>query len=160
MGITQLRRALDDVFDQAVLYHAFTSYMRDYEVIVYATAAPSTGIQPMNLRYLFKFCVEAETRTALSSETWRESLDERLTDPEIGPDLDGYVWAVRWQPLYPGAEVITDSPRAQNWAERVGIDFHEVRIEMNGHNLTLIFSELEVTELSIGYAPYVVTEDN
>ncbi|MDO3703298.1 hypothetical protein Q3W71_16620 [Micromonospora sp. C28SCA-DRY-2] len=129
MEITQLRRALDDVFDQAVLYHAFTDYMRDYEVIVYLTASPSTGIRPTHLRYLFKFCVEAEVRTALSPETWRESLDERLTDPEIGPDLDGYVWAVRWQPLYPGAELITDSRRAQAWAERVGIDFHEVRIE-------------------------------
>jgi hypothetical protein len=158
--ITQLRRVLDDVFDQAVVYHAYTNYMRDYEVIVYATAAPSTGIQPAHLRYLFKYCVQAETRTALQPETWRKSLDERLTDPEIGPDLDGYVWAVRWQVLYPGAQLITDSRRAQDWAERVGIDFHEVRIEMNGHNLTLIFSELEVTELPIGYTPFVVAEDN
>ncbi|WP_435796265.1 YxiG-like protein [Micromonospora chersina] len=44
MEITQLSRDLDDVFDQAVLYHAFTDYMRDYEAIVYVPAAPSTRV--------------------------------------------------------------------------------------------------------------------
>ncbi|MEU9742592.1 hypothetical protein AB0E12_25755 [Micromonospora chersina] len=159
MEIAELRRALNDVFDQAVVYHAYTNYMRDYEVIVYATADPRTGIRPAYLRYLFKYCVQAEASTALSPDTWRKSLDERLTDPEIGPDLDGYVWAVRWQALYPGAQLIGDSRRAQEWAEQVGIDFHEVRIQMNGHNLNLIFSELEVSQLALGYAPYLVAED-
>lgn len=84
MEITELRRALDDVFDQAVVYHAHTNYMRDYEVIVYVTVDPSTGIQPTHLRYVFTHCVQAEARTALSPPTWRDSLDERLTDPEIG----------------------------------------------------------------------------
>ncbi|HEX5597622.1 MAG TPA: hypothetical protein VFX61_16630 [Micromonosporaceae bacterium] len=110
MEIAELRRALDDVFDQAVVYHAYTNYMRDYEVIVYATADPRTDIQPAHLRYLFKHCVQAEASTALSPDIWRESLDERLTDPEIGPDLDGYVWAVRWQPLYPGAQLVAGGP--------------------------------------------------
>ncbi|WFE38084.1 hypothetical protein [Micromonospora sp. WMMD998] len=36
--ISQLDRALDEVFDQAVVYHAHTDYMRDYEVVLYATA--------------------------------------------------------------------------------------------------------------------------
>ncbi|MFE9959265.1 hypothetical protein [Micromonospora sp. NPDC005299] len=103
--------------------------------------------------------MEAEASTALTPDTWRKSLDERLTDPDIGPDLDGYVWAVRWQALYPGAQLVADSRRAQEWAEQVGIDFHEVRIEMNGHSLTLIFSELEVRELALGYAPHLVAED-
>ncbi|MET7806012.1 YxiG-like protein [Micromonospora chersina] len=43
MEIAELRRALDDVFDRAVVYHACTNYMRDYEVIVYAPADPRTG---------------------------------------------------------------------------------------------------------------------
>ncbi|PWU46258.1 hypothetical protein DLE60_16600 [Micromonospora globispora] len=159
MEISRLDRALDEVFDQAVVYHAYTDYMRDYEVVVYVTADPKTGIQPAHLRYLFKCCVVAEATTALSPATRRESLDEGLTDPESGPDLDGYVWAVRWQALYPGAQRIADSRRAQEWAERVGIDFHEVRIEMNGHNLTLIFNDLEVTLLPIGSVPFRVTEE-
>ncbi|REF36646.1 hypothetical protein [Thermasporomyces composti] len=159
MEITELRRALDDISDHAVVYHAYTDYMRDYEVIVHVTADPRTGIKPTHLRYLFKYCVVAETRTALSPETWRTSLDERLTDPEIGPDLDGYVWAVRWQALYPGAHLVADSRRAKAWTERLGIDFHEVRLEMNSHNLTLIFSELEVTEPPVGYMPFVLAGD-
>jgi hypothetical protein len=149
---------LDEVFDQAVVYHAYTDYMRDYEVVVYATADPRTGIQPTHLRYLFKCCVVAEATTALRPDTWRDSLDEGLTDPEGGPDLDGYVWAVRRQALYPGAQRIADTQRAREWAVRVGIDFHEVRIQMNGHNLTLIFNDLEVAPLPIGYAPFRVTE--
>ncbi|MDT0529157.1 hypothetical protein RM555_09150 [Micromonospora sp. DSM 115977] len=159
MEIAELRRALDDVFDQAVVYHAYTNYMRDYEVIVYVTADPRTGIQPVHFRYLFKHCVQAEASTALSPDTWRNSLDERLTDPHIGPDLDGYVWAVRWQALYPGAQLVAESQRAHEWAGHIGIDFHKVRIEMNGHNLNLIFSELEVSEVPLGYAPYLVAED-
>ncbi|MGW9196708.1 YxiG-like protein [Micromonospora chersina] len=158
MEIRQLDRVLDEVFDQAVVYHAYTDYMRDYEVLVYATADPRTGIQPEHLRYLFKYCVVAETTTALSPDIWRDSLDQGLTDPEVGPNLDGYVWGVRWQALYPGAQRVADSRRAQEWAERIGIDFHEVRFEMNGHNLTLIFNDLEVTRLSRGYTPFRVTE--
>ena len=47
----------------------------------------------------------------------------------------------------------------RDWADRVGIDFHEVRLEMNGHDITLIFSELEVTEVPVGHTPYVVADD-
>jgi len=159
MDTAQLRQALDDVFDQAVVYHAYTDYMRDYEVIVYATSDSRTGIPPAHLRYLFKYCVQADTRTTLRPETWRVSLDDRLTDARIGPDLDGYVWAVRWQALYPGARLITDSARARDWAERIGIDFHEICFEMNGQYLTLIFHDLEVTDAPIGYTPYTITAD-
>jgi hypothetical protein len=48
-----IQRAFDDVFDQALIFHGYTDYMRDYELITYATAAPSTGIQPSFDRYRF-----------------------------------------------------------------------------------------------------------
>lgn len=70
------------------------------------------------------------------------------------------MWGVRWQVIYPGGQVVADSPRAREWTNRVGIDFHEVRVEMNGHLLTLVFSELEVTKLPMGYAPYTVADDS
>lgn len=60
-----MQHALDDVFDQGVVYHAFTDYMRDYEVIVYSTADPITGVRPAYLRYLFKFCVLAEVQSTV-----------------------------------------------------------------------------------------------
>jgi hypothetical protein len=78
---------------------------------------------------------------------------------ETGVDLDGYVWGVKWHCLYPGAQVVDESPSARNWAEAIGIEFHEVRIESNAHDLTLIFSDLQVSELPPGYRPFVTGED-
>ncbi|GAA3222426.1 hypothetical protein [Actinocorallia longicatena] len=147
MDVVALEQALEDVFDHAVIHHGFVDYMRDYELIVYATADPRTGILPVHLRYLFRYCVEARCVSTIAKSTWRDSLDERLIDHETGQDLDGYVWGVKWHGLYPGAAIVEDSPAAAAWAEEVGIDFHEVRIQTNAHDLTLVFSDLKVSEL-------------
>lgn len=112
MDTASLQQALDDVFDQALVYHAYTDYLRDYEVIIHATADPRTGIPPAYPRYLFRHCVEVDVETAVSADIWRRSLDDRLIDYDTGKDLDGYVWGVRWQVLYPGAKVVPGSKRA------------------------------------------------
>ncbi|MFJ7159193.1 hypothetical protein ACIQUQ_30185 [Streptomyces sp. NPDC101118] len=39
--------------------HGYGNYMGGYEVVVYATADPRTGVAPAYLRYLFRHCVEA-----------------------------------------------------------------------------------------------------
>ncbi|KPM56689.1 hypothetical protein ACG83_02015 [Frankia sp. R43] len=158
MDVVAIRRALDDVFDDAIVYHAFTDYMRDYEMIVYVGAEPRSAIPPTHLRYLFRHCVEVDVRTAVTSETWKRSLSDQLVDYETGKDLDGYVWGVRWQPLYPGAVVVDDSPRARAWSNALGINFHEVHIDSNGHNLKLVFSDLTVTEVPAGYTPFRIDE--
>ncbi|MFG1755236.1 YxiG-like protein [Streptosporangium sandarakinum] len=147
MDPVKLQQALDDVFDQALLHHGFTNYMRDYQLVIHATADPRSGIAPATLRYLFRRCVQATCTTTVSAGTWRTSLDDRLITYETGVDLDGYVWGVNWQELYPGATLITDSPAARTWAAAVGIDFHEVRIQANAHDLTLVFSDLQIEEL-------------
>jgi hypothetical protein len=85
--------------------------------------------EAVNVMYLFKYCVEARCETAVPADVWARSVDERLIEHEASKDLDGYVWGVKWQALYPGAKVVTDSPRAAQWAQALGIDFHEVRIE-------------------------------
>ncbi|MFI0718330.1 hypothetical protein [Streptomyces sp. NPDC021224] len=149
-----LEQRLDDAFDTAVVHHGYTSYLRDYEVIVYATADPSTGIEPTHLRYLFRYCVEARCETTVRPDVWRISLDERLIDHETGVDLDGYVWGVKWHGLYPGATILPESETTRRWRQAVGIDFHEVRLETNAHSLTLVFSDLQVTQVPIGYAPF------
>jgi hypothetical protein len=38
------------VLDQAIVFHGFADYMRDYEVFIYATSDPRTGIRPEHLR--------------------------------------------------------------------------------------------------------------
>lgn len=155
MNTAVLEQLLDDTFDHAVVHHGYTDYMRDYEVIIYATADPRTGIKPSYLRYLFRYCVEARCETTVPAETWRVSLDDRLIDPENEADLDGYVWGVKWHSLYPGAELLAGSDTTFRWSKAIGIDFHEVRLETNAHNLTLVFSELEVKAVPVGYAPFV-----
>ena len=60
MDPAELKRALDDVFDQAIVYHGFTDYMRDYEVVFYCTADPRTGVASAYVRFRFKHCVVAE----------------------------------------------------------------------------------------------------
>ncbi|MFF2197013.1 hypothetical protein [Streptomyces sp. NPDC058157] len=150
-----LEQMLDETFDHAVVHHGYTNYMRDYEVIVYATADPRTGSAPSHLRYLFRHCVEARCETSVAAETWRISLDDRLIDHETGVDLDGYVWGVKWQVMYPGAGLLPESEAARRWSKALGIDFHEVRIEANAHNVTLLFSDLQVSEVPVGYAPFV-----
>ncbi len=159
MDRTAMQAALDRVFDQALVFHGFTAYMRDYELITYSVADPKTGIAPAFDSYLFRYCVEASITSSLTPKTWADSLDERLIDHEAGKDLDGYVWGVKWQALYPGARLSEDSEKADKWARAVGIPFHEAVIEGNGHKIVLIFSDLAVARgLKPGYAPFTVQE--
>jgi hypothetical protein len=153
----QITRAFDDIFDQAIVFHGFTDYMRDYDIFVYATADPRTAIPPAHLRYRFKHCVRATVATALPPDIWSRSLDERLVDYETGRDLDGYVWGVRWQELYPGAKLLTVSGAADAWSARLGMPFHEALIETNAHSLSLTFADLVVDHLEPGHAPFTVT---
>jgi hypothetical protein len=97
--------------------------MRDYDVFVYATADPRTGIAPQHLRYRFRHCVRALATSAVPPEVWKRSLDERLVDYEQGVDLDGYVWGVKWQMLYPGMKLLSDSPEAERWSQILDMRF-------------------------------------
>lgn len=108
----EIRAAFDDVFDQAIVCHGYATYMRDYDVYVYATADPRTGIQPERLRYRFTHCARAIATTAVPPDVWSRSLDDRLTDFDKGKDLDGYVWGVSWQVLYPGMKLVPRSAEA------------------------------------------------
>jgi hypothetical protein len=84
------------------------------------------------------------------------SLDERLVDHEQGRNLDGYVWGVKWQELYPGMKLVPDSADAQGWSRELGLPFHEAVIMANSHNLSLVFSDLTVQTAAPGYAPFAV----
>jgi hypothetical protein len=84
MDVSEIQAAFDEVFDQAIVFHGFADYTRDYDVFVYATADPRTGILPEHLRYRFKHCVRASSTSALSPELWAASLDDRLVDYEQG----------------------------------------------------------------------------
>ena len=159
MNADGIKNALDEIFDQAVLFHAFTDYMRDYEVIVYVSTDPRSGMSPTTLSYLFKYCVEAHVETAVRPDVWKSSLSDELLDRKTGPGHRGYGWGIRWQNLYPGATLVSDSPAASKWKTEIGMDFHEVKFETDSHNLSLVFSDLEVKEVKPGYIPFEVRED-
>ncbi len=151
-----MQRAIAHMLDRALVFHGYTSYMRDYEMLTYSSADPEPGSPPAFDRYLFRYCVEVAVTTTVAPETWRISLDDRLIDYHGGADLDGYVWGVKWQELYPGARLVPASARAASWSEAIGIAFHEAIVEGNGHKIELVFSELEVTPVQPGYAPFVL----
>ncbi|MET7460412.1 hypothetical protein [Nonomuraea sp. NPDC005501] len=159
MDLAALQQHLDDAFDQALVYHGYTDYMRDYEMIIYQPVDPRVGIAPVHLRYLFRHCVEAHVKTALRRDIWRDSLDERLLGDPASHEIDGFAWGVKWQNLYPGAKIIHDSERARTWAEDLGNDVHEVRFESNAHDITLVFSDLQVTTVEPGFAPFKIEPD-
>jgi len=156
MDARQIEAAFDDAFDQALLFHGFVEYMRDYEMIMQLSADPSTGIPTDFVRYIFVHCVRADVSTALTPEIWRDSLDERLIDYDTGADLDGYVWGVKWQLLYPGLALISNSTAAEQWSDALGVPFHEARVQTNGHDMTLIFSDLRVEKIFTGYSPFTL----
>lgn len=160
MDRQELQKAFNDVFDQSILFHGFADYMRDYDVFIYATADPRTGIiRPSHLRYRFTHCVRAIVTSAVPPEIWKVSLDERLTDYEQGLDLDGYIWGVKWQVLYPGITLIQDSADAERWSRDLALPFYEAAIETNGHNVSLVFSDLRVDSVEPGHAPFLVLPD-
>lgn len=159
MNRDEIQLAFDDVFDQALIFHGFTDYMRDYELITYATADPSTGIQPSFDRYLFRCCVRANVSTTLTVDTWRKSLDERLIAHETGRELDGYVWDVKWQALYPGMRLLDVSEDADMWSQELSMPFYEAVIEASGHRIALVFLDLSVATAEPGYAPFTVVPD-
>lgn len=155
----ELSDAFDEVFDQAVVFPGFTDYMRDYDIYIYATADPRTGVAPKHLRYRFTHCVRASVTTGVRRDVWPLSLGDELTDYDAwlrSGEPDGYVWGVKWQCLYPGIRLMPESNEVREWSEHLGLPFHEVLIETNGHNITLVFADLTVSTVTPGEAPFVV----
>lgn len=153
----ELNAHLQQMFDNALLYHGFTSYMRDYEMLVYESADPRSGITPRYLKFLFRNCPEVHVLSSIRPDVWSRSTDDSLVETRhVTNDTRGYVWGVLSQELYPGPHIVKDSARARQWTESSGIRFHEVNIEANAHRISIVFSELSVQEIGIGYTPFKV----
>ncbi len=159
MERAEIEHALEEAFDQALVFHGFADLMRDYDVYIYAPSAPSSAVPPEHLRYRFTHCVRATVTTGIRAEVWARSLDERLTDFETfkrTDDLEGFVWGVKWQDLYPGISLLPASQETERWSTALGMPFHEVQIETNVHVISLIFADLIVSTVEPGHAAFVV----
>ena len=146
MEAEEVRRimAAFDVFDNALLSHGYTSYLRDYRLVIDVHVGPA---EPGTYVYLFRYCIEAHVSTSLPAAVYRQSLDDRLIG-DARSATEGYVWGVNWSLLYPGWRLVVPSATARQWTERLGIPFHEMHIETNVQRIALIFSGLVVTRLA------------
>ena len=154
MEKNEIREALEHdghLFDNAIVRHSFTPYLRDYDVVVETTTRS---------QYLYRFshCPFAQVTTSVGDAVWRESWDDVFTDYlrwlKAG-EPDGYVWGICESEAYPGAKYLEDSELAQEWTSRLGKLMHEVLIETNGYNIRLLFHDLSVKELSAGDPEWV-----
>ncbi|GGX31400.1 YxiG-like protein [Streptomyces chryseus] len=107
MDTAELQQTLNETIGHLVVHHGYTTYMRDYEVLVHVWNGPQNP--PTYLRF---------------------------------------------HEMY-GAELRPGSEATRRWSKAVGIDFHEVHMETNAHDLTLLFSDLEVSEVPVGHAPFI-----
>jgi hypothetical protein len=115
---------------------------------------------PRHLRFLFRICPEVSVRSRVRPDVWARSLsDELLRTHTVTRESMGYTWGVAGQELYPGASIVEPSSRAQLWARETGIQFHEVHIEANAHEISIVFSELTMEEVAPGYVPFRVEAD-
>lgn len=159
MNEAAIREAFDDVFDQALVFHGFADYMRDYDVFIYATADPRTGVAPEHLRYRFTHCVKAVVETTVRHDVWTRSHDDVLTDYETwlaSGEPEGYVWGVKWSMLYPGMSLLPNSDDAAQWSAALGRPMYSAIIGTNSHNIALVFADLVVSRDEPGASPFQV----
>ncbi|MFZ5909297.1 MAG: HalD/BesD family halogenase [Chloroflexota bacterium] len=144
------------ISDSAVTEHHYTPYLRDYDVFVEVPAALPNGkgsYIESRYRYRFTHCVTAEVTTAVSADIWRKSWDNVLIDYETWQNAgepNGYVWGVGYSDAYPGLRYIEGSKVAQDWSRRLEKEMHEIMIETNGHNIRLVFHDVEIQKVAQG----------
>jgi hypothetical protein len=157
MDQEDLAAHLQEMTDNLLIYHGFTPYMRDYELIVLQPASPASGMDTRFLMFLFRSCTEVLVRSLIGPQTWSKSMNDELLRPQqVAAGTSGYVWGVRGQELYPGPKIVENSRMARSWSQRVGTEFHEVEVKANAQQINLVFTNLSVEEVSPGYTPFTV----
>ena len=146
--------AFEDVYDHTIVFHGYAEYARDYDVFVYLSADPRSGIRPEHRRCRFTHCVHAQVTTMVGWNVWKISSDDCFVNYQDWLDAgepSGWVWGTNSQVLYPGMSLVEDSAQAQLWQERIGIPFFEAVIETEVHEIKLIFADLVVSEVEAGW---------
>ena len=95
----------------------------------------------------------------MSPEHWKESLDDQLIEPDYINKSGRIYWGVKYQIFYPGGTVVTDSARARQWSDSVGIEFHEILLETNFQAIRLVAADLHVAEVGLGHTPFVIRDE-
>ncbi|MDX6762179.1 hypothetical protein SIN09_22860 [Streptomyces sp. F8] len=151
MDTAALQQTLNETVEHLVVHHGYTTYMRDYEVVIYVWDAPrarstcgissGTASRPDARRSWPRTPGGPPWTTASSTAKPPTPTSAAMCGGEVPRDVPG-----RTPPRVGGRPPLV---------EAVGIDFHEVHIETDAHDPTLLFSDLEVSEVPVGYAPFV-----
>jgi hypothetical protein len=56
----------------------------------------------------------------------------------------------------PACSYSRSRPKRGDWSAHLAVPFYEVLIETNGHNISLVFSDLIVSPVDPGYVPFAV----
>jgi hypothetical protein len=134
-----------DLFDNSILKHGFTAYMRDYQIVAELLSGEHQGI----FSYLFRGCVEAHYESSIPEGAFL--MDDALIDCENMQSENvpaGFIWSVKSAEAYPGCTYVANSERAVTWSKKIGLPMHEVEIETNVYNLSLVFHDLVVEKSS------------
>jgi len=148
--MSDLDPVLAEPYDRELIFHGFTPYMRDYEMVLYE---PSTRTRS----------------TVLSRDTSASSLGTALSPPSppgpgltygsgplattssgcgTSPGLDRLRLGRGGPGGLPGCHGLQGSKRAAYWADQLGTAFHEVLVEANPQTIGLVFSEATVAEVT------------
>jgi len=140
-----------NIFDQSIVEHGFTQYMRDYRVVaeIYGRRSANAEVSVLE-RYvmLFSGCVEVAYVMKVQLDLDDMFIDYKRYQAAGSPD--GFVWAVNAAEAYPGPTYVDDSERAAVWKGKVHLPMHELSIETNVYELRLVFAELSVTVEALG----------
>jgi hypothetical protein len=134
-----------DLFDNSILRHGFTAYMRDYQIVAEIFYGENRGVYS----YLFRGCVEAHYESSIPEGAFL--MDDALLDLERARAEDapaGFVWGVNSAEAYPGWTYVAGAGRAAVWSKKTGLPMHEVVIETNVYKLSLVFHDLVVEKSS------------
>ncbi|MEV7606072.1 hypothetical protein AB0N65_11590 [Paenarthrobacter sp. NPDC089322] len=107
----ELLTAFEEASEHRIVFHSFAEHLRDYDVFIYMSADPRSGIKLKYLPYRFTHCVRTTVKTAISPKTLASSLDERLLDYDaaIESGVDGHVWGVNFHELVFSDLVVTEA---------------------------------------------------
>lgn len=146
-----------DFFDQAIIRHGFTDYMRDYELIV-QFAGQDAGFW----KYQFVGCVEAVCVSALPAQSLAQSMADEYVLADLRPSAGelpaGFIWAVRCADVYPGWTYVEDGERVAHWSKLLGRKMHEIDIETNVFNLRLVFADVRIALM--GHEPELKLQED
>ncbi len=151
MEIADLDPVLADLYDKELVFHGFTPYMSDYEMVLYEPVDPNPkyGLVLRHLRFLFRYCTESTVTSRARPDVW--NLVPQQRPPQGAARLQGLdrLRLGRGGPGgLPGCHGLQGSKRTAYWADQLGTAFHEVLVEANPQTIGLVFSEATVAEVT------------